>query len=106
LRRAVVSAAGRRLRSGRSGERGRGGNLTVNLVDPTTMYLDHVNTTDMRIARTFRVGRNRVQAFVEIFNVVNASTILSVNETYGQQWLRPLLVMQGRRFQFGGQLDF
>jgi hypothetical protein len=83
-----------------------GGNLTVNLVDPTTMYLDHVNTTDMRVARTFRVGRHRIQGFVEIFNVVNASTILSVNETYGQQWLRPLLIMQGRRFQFGGQLDF
>ena len=41
-----------------------------------------------------------------IFNLVNLSTIFTVNETYGSLYLNPQQVVQGRRFQFGGQFEF
>ena len=44
--------------------------------------------------------------FVEIFNVLNASTVLTQNENFGAQWLQPQIIAQGRRAQVGGQIDF
>ncbi len=83
-----------------------GGTLTVNLVDPTTRFYDYVNQLDARVARSFRLGRGRLQGFVEIFNLLNASTVLTVNENFGSTWLRPQIIAQGRRLQLGGQIDF
>jgi hypothetical protein len=83
-----------------------GGNRTVNLVDPTTLFYDYTTQLDIRAARTFRFGRRRLQAFVEVFNLPNVSTVLTVNTTYGNQWRNPLLIEQPRRFQIGGQFDF
>ena len=34
-------------------------------------------------ARTFRLNRTRIQGFADIFNVMNAGTVLRINETYG-----------------------
>jgi hypothetical protein len=83
-----------------------GGTLTVNLVNPTTRFYDYVSQLDMRVARTFRLGRTRLQGFVDIFNVLNASTVLTANEIFGPNWLDPQIIMQGRRAQIGGQIDF
>jgi hypothetical protein len=83
-----------------------GGNRSVNLVDPTSKYYDSIKQFDLRVSRAFRFGRRRAQAFVEVFNVPNMSTILQVNTTYGSLWQRPLIIEQPRRFQLGGQIDF
>jgi hypothetical protein len=52
-----------------------------------------------------------VRAFVEIFNLVNDSTIYTRNETFSataaqQQWYNPVDLVDSRRFQFGAQLDW
>src|SRR5262245_51570426 len=83
-----------------------GGNLTVMVVDPTTQYYDYVKTLDARVARTFRYGRTRVEPFMEIFNLPNFSTVLTVNETVGPSYYTPGIIVQGRRFQFGGRVDW
>ncbi len=83
--------------------------LTVGVVDPTTTFYDYVKTNDMRISRTFRHGRLRLQPFLEIFNVMNLSTVLTVNETItgvGSLYGQPTAIVQGRRFQLGGQIDW
>src|SRR5262245_11780146 len=86
---------------------------TVNLVQPNTMFLDYQTQVDTRLARSFRFGQRRLQGYVDIFNVLNASTVVSVNSTFtnptstaANPWLNPLVVMQARRVQFGGRLDF
>jgi hypothetical protein len=83
-----------------------GGNLTVTVVDPTTQYYDYVKTVDAQISRTFRFGHRRVQPFVEIFNLPNFSTILTVNETVGPNYFSPGSIVQGRRFQMGARVDW
>ena len=80
--------------------------IVVNLVEPDTMFYDYVYTNDMTISRVFRVNRTRIRAFVEMFNVLNLSTIYTRNETFGTQWYNPIDLVQSRRFQFGGQIDF
>jgi hypothetical protein len=83
----------------------------VNLVEPNSIFLDYQNRLDMRIGKTFRVDRTRMQAFADIFNVLNAGTVMSVNQTYGavaatNAWLTPTTIMQGRYVRFGFQMNF
>jgi hypothetical protein len=83
-----------------------GGNVTVMVVDPTGQYYDYVKTNDLRLARTFRSGRTRIQPFAEIFNVANLSTVLTVNENIGPNYGQPGSIVQGRRWQFGARVDW
>ena len=76
------------------------------MVDPTTQYYDYVKTLDAQISRTFRSGNTRIQPFVEIFNLANFSTVLTVNETIGANYFAPGSIVQGRRFQIGGRVDW
>jgi hypothetical protein len=82
---------------------------SVNLMTPNTLFLDYQTQVDARLSRAFRIGGKRLQGYMDVFNILNASTVVSVNQTYAttnNQWLRPLVIMQARRFQFGGRLDF
>ena len=82
---------------------------TVNLMTPNTLFLDYQTQVDTRLSRAFRIGGKRLQGYMDVFNILNASSVVSVNQTYAttnNPWLRPLVIMQARRFQFGGRLDF
>ncbi|MBI3492739.1 MAG: TonB-dependent receptor [Acidobacteria bacterium] len=82
----------------------------VNLIEPGTVFLDYQNRLDMRFGRTFRFNRTRVQGFADIFNVFNAGTVLSVNQTYSlgatNPWFTPTTIMDGRYVRFGMQMSF
>ena len=85
--------------------------LTVNLIDPNTVFLDYRQQLDLRLGRTFRFSRYRIQGFADFFNALNAGTVLSVNQTYGSipatnPWLTPLTIMDGRYVRFGMQMNF
>ncbi len=85
--------------------------IPVNLVDSNNMFLDYQNKLDLRLARGFRVNRYRIQGFADIFNVLNAGTVIRVNETYGANpatnpWLTPTALMDARYVRFGLQLGF
>jgi hypothetical protein len=83
-----------------------GGTLSVTVVDPTTQYYDYVQTMDMRVSKSIRFGRKRLQVFTELFNVPNIATVLTVNETVGPLYFNPQAVTAGRRAQFGAQIDW
>jgi hypothetical protein len=100
----VTSAIARA--NGAPGLTGGVSSITVNLIDPTTMFYDYVYTNDLRLSRIFRFGRTRVQGFMEVFNLLNDDTIFTRNETFGAQFYNPIDLVDSRRFQFGFQLDF
>jgi hypothetical protein len=66
----------------------------------------------MRASRSFRFGTKRLQGYLDVFNVLNSSTVVSVNQTFGSgttlnpNYLQPLVVTQARRFQLGARFDF
>ncbi len=87
------------------------GSTVVNLVEPNSVFLDYQNRLDMRVGKTFRFGNVKAQGFADIFNVANAGTALTVNQTYGavaasNAWLTPTTIMDGRYVRFGVQLNF
>jgi hypothetical protein len=83
-----------------------GGTLSVTVVDPTQQYYDSVQTIDARAAKSIRFGRTRLQLFMELFNVTNSATVLTVNETVGPLYFNPQAITAGRRAQFGAQIDW
>jgi hypothetical protein len=87
-----------------------GTTISVNLAEPNTVFLDYKKQLDLRLGRNFRFGTRRIQAFADIFNALNAGTVLRVNETYAatgtNAWLTPLTIMDGRYVRFGIQMSF
>lgn len=85
--------------------------IGVNLIQPNTVFLDYRKTFDMRLARTFRFDRYRMQPFADFFNVLNLGTVTRVNETFGANpatnaWMRPQAIQDGRYIRFGIQTSF
>ena len=83
----------------------------VNLVEPNSIFLDYQNRFDLRIGKTFKLDRTKIQGFADVFNVFNAGTVMSVNQTYGavaatNAWLAPTSIMPGRFVRFGLQMNF
>jgi hypothetical protein len=78
----------------------------VPLLKPGTKYLDRWNQVDVRLAKKFQVGRARLQGQLDIFNILNASSILSTNESYGSSLDRPTSILQGRLLAVGMQMSF
>src|SRR5688572_21288297 len=97
----VAPSLGRNLGSGANGT------VSVQLIDPGTMYGDRLNQLDFRLSKLFRLpGNRRVQANMDLFNMFNVSAVLAQNNNYGGSWLRPTNIIQGRLVKFGGQIDF
>jgi hypothetical protein len=80
--------------------------VTVPLLKPGAKYLDRWNQVDVRLAKKFQVQRVRFQGQVDIFNILNASSILSTNETFGSSLDRPTSILQGRLIAIGAQMTF
>jgi len=82
----------------------------INLVQPSTLFLDYQNRIDMRVGKSFRHSQTRFQVFMDVFNLLNAGTVVRVNETYAaagaNQWLTPTGIIDGRYARFGLQMNF
>jgi Carboxypeptidase regulatory-like domain/TonB-dependent Receptor Plug Domain len=82
------------------------GTATVPLIAPGTMYGERLNQLDFRLSKTVKVGRSRIQGMLDVFNVFNASPVLTLNNTFGSAWQRPQSILQGRLLKLGAQIDF
>ena len=80
--------------------------VTVPLLKPGTKYLDRWNQVDVRLAKKFHLHHVNFQGQLDIFNILNASSILTTNEAYGSSLDRPTSILQGRLFAIGAQMSF
>jgi hypothetical protein len=86
-----------------------GQTVTVNLVEPGTLYGDRVNQIDLRIEKILRFGRTRTNVGVDIYNIGNVNPVLTYNQAYNPAttaWLTPNSVLQPRFFKISAQVDF
>lgn len=92
---------------GRNLSAGVNGTANLQLIAPGTLYGDRLNQLDLRLSKAFAImhGR-RIHASVDLYNALNASPVISQNNTYGPAWQQPTLVLQPRLVKFGGQIDF
>ena len=59
-----------------------GTTVTVNLIEPGTLYGDRVNQFDLRFAKILRFGRTRINVGFDLYNVTNSAPVLSYNQTF------------------------
>jgi hypothetical protein len=87
---------------------GNAPNVTVNLVEPGTMYGDRINQLDLRVAKSLRYRRTRTLVAVEIYNAANSSAVLAYNSTFvpGGTWLQPLTILTPRFVKLTAEIDF
>ena len=58
------------------------GNVTVNLVEPGTLYGARHNNLDMRVAKILRFGGTRTQLGVDVYNLLNNDVVTAYNNGY------------------------
>ena len=82
------------------------GTVTVNVLDPGTVYGERFNQLDLRFTKILSLGNTvRLRAMFDIYNVFNANAV--TKEEYGlTNYLGPIAIMPGRLGKFAFQLDF
>ena len=83
-----------------------GGTTRIELIEPYTQFEDRITQLDWRLSKVFRMGTTRVEPILDVYNVLNSSSILTINTTYGPTWLRPTEVLLGRAVKIGAQIIF
>jgi hypothetical protein len=89
------------------------GNVTVNLVEPGTLYGARINNMDLRIAKIVRFRGARAQFGVDVYNLLNTDVVTTYNNGYsaptatrGSIWLTPTSILPARYARLNMQLDF
>jgi len=91
------------------------GNVTVNLIEPGTLYGARQNNLDMRLAKILRFRGTRAQLGVDIYNLMNSDVVTTYNNGYtppnpvtgaGSTWLTPTAITPARYARLNLQFDF
>jgi hypothetical protein len=80
-------------------------NVTINLIEPRSMYGERLNQVDMRFAKILRIGRNRLNAGVDLYNALNGNPVITESSAYAT-WRQPQSILPARFAKFVLQLDF
>jgi hypothetical protein len=90
-----------------------GTTAAINLVAPGQVWGDRVNELDFRFGKIIKLHRVRVNAGIDIYNVLNSGAILTYNQTFilptataPGSWLSPTSVLTPRFVKLGAQIDF
>ena len=80
---------------------------TVPLIAPQTMFEDRRTQLDLRLTKHLEVSSKvNLELNLDAYNVLNASSTITLNSTYGPSWQRPTSILDGRLIEFGGRLTF
>jgi hypothetical protein len=94
----VVPSLGRSLSGGAA-------NVSVNLVEPGTMYGERMTQLDLRLGKVLRFRGLRTTASLDIYNALNGNAVLTQSSAFAT-WLRPESILLARFVKVGVQLDF
>jgi hypothetical protein len=83
-----------------------GATTQIALIEPGTEYGERMLQVDFRLAKRIQVGGARLQGMVDFFNLFNDNSVLTQNNTFGPEWLRPTRILDGRLVKIGFQVDF
>jgi len=90
---------------GRDLSAGANQNLSFNIAQPGRLYGERINQLDLRIAKVLHYGRNRTNVGVDIYNALNGSSAVSLNNAFGT-WQQPTEVLLARFVKLNLQFDF
>ncbi|HEY7447666.1 MAG TPA: carboxypeptidase regulatory-like domain-containing protein [Vicinamibacterales bacterium] len=77
-----------------------------NITQPGDLYVERLNQIDFRVSKIFRFGTTRTNINFDLYNLLNANSVLTENFTYGAAWRTPQSILLPRLFKIGAQFDF
>ena len=80
-------------------------NVTVNVVEPGTLFGERLHQLDFRFGRILRFGHARAVVSVDLYNALNVDTVLTLNSAFAS-WQQPQSAMLARFAKLGVQIDF
>jgi hypothetical protein len=84
---------------------GGAANVTVNLVQPGTLYAQQTNLLDLRFSKIFRFGKYRTSLNLDLSNALNSSGVTAVNNNYSA-WQVPQSIHLARFYKISANFDF
>ena len=83
-------------------------NVTINLIEPGSVYGDRINQLDFRIAKNFTFGSTRSMMSADLYNVLNANPVISYNNSFTPNgpWLQPNAILTGRLIRISVDFNF
>jgi hypothetical protein len=83
-------------------------NVTVNLIEPGTLYGNRINQLDLRVAKLLQFNGTRTFVGLDLYNALNTDAILTYNNAFvpGGTWLQPLTVVTGRMIRVSAEWTF
>jgi hypothetical protein len=88
---------------------GNAANIVVNIAEPGELYYERHNQLDMRVGKILRFASYRATVNLDVYNMLNADTVLGVNNAYGS-WVgsgpRPTSSLIARFFKISATFDF
>jgi hypothetical protein len=69
------------------------------------MYGERLNQVDFRVGKVIRFGRARTSLNLDVYNLFNANTVLTQNNSYGA-WQAPQSILDARFAKVSAQFDF
>ena len=79
--------------------------VTINMVEPGTMFGERLNQIDLRFGKVLRFGRTRTALNLDLYNAFNKDTILGLSSQYSN-WQDAQALIQGRIAKISVQFDF
>ena len=80
-------------------------NVTLQLVEPQSKYLDYRNELDLRFGKILRMGRSRAIVSVDLYNALNSNATINVNQAFAS-YLAPTEILNPRVAKFSVNFDF
>jgi hypothetical protein len=81
-------------------------NVSLQLIEPLTMYIDRRNELDLRFGKVFRMrGRSRAVVSLDLYNALNSDAIVNVNQQFAS-FLRPTEILNARVAKISLNYDF
>ena len=80
-------------------------NVTVNLVEPGTMYGERSNLLDMRFSKIFKFSRYRTSLNLDLSNMLNGNAVTTLNNNFAT-WQVPTGIDLARFAKISASFDF
>jgi len=83
-------------------------NVTINLIEPGSLYGDRINQLDFRFAKKLQLGGSRAMIALDLYNSLNANPILTYNNSFtpGGPWLQANSILTGRLARISAEWTF
>jgi hypothetical protein len=79
---------------------------TIPLTEPGSLYYPRLNQLDLKLSKRIRYRATRINPQLDLFNVMNAATVLSQVNAYGPSLGNVQSILNPRFFRLGATVNW